>query len=225
MPEFITNVTHTPEDDDCAYNVVQSYQLALGARAGATIALGDNTWGPMPSTSVPIFNHVMRSICAETKTPTTANAAMITTAAEHRKRQDLSTTTTIVSTTYTGVHCANSALLHCPVSSQITWVTVETRTITAALPSGSEFETPVTVMSSVPSPIAFKSGSESIPAISGSPVSYIPPPPKKTSKVDGIIDGAIADAKDTYKDNKPLIIGLASGLGGAALIAIIAALM
>lgn len=70
-------------------------------------------------------------------------------------------------------------------------------------------------------------------------MSYIPPVPTETSKLDGFIDDledaagnagnafddAVADAKETYKNKKPLIIGLASGLGGAAILAVIAGLM
>ena len=94
-------------------------------------------------------------------------------------------------------------------------------------------------MDTVPSAIAFKRGAETIPATSGPPISYVPPAPTETSKLDGFIDDledaaddagnvlhdTAADAKEKFKNKKPLIIGLASGLGGAALLAIIAGLM
>ena len=174
----------------------------------------------------------MGSICAESKTPTTADAAMITTAPKDRKRQDLVTITTPVTFIHTGVKCNEPGRVNCPASLQNTSQSTETRTIVTALPPGAKFELPVTVMDTVPSPIAFKRGAESIPATSGSPISYVPPASTETSKPDGFIDDAgntlddaVADAKEKYKNNKPLIIGLASGLGGAALLAVIAGLM
>lgn len=181
----------------------------------------------------------MASICAESKTPTTADAAMITTAPEDRRRQDLVTTMTAVTFIHNGVNCKEPGRVNCPASLQNTSQSTEIRTIVTALPSGAKFELPVTVMDSVPSPIAFKRGAKSIPATSGSPVSYIPPVPTETSKLDGFIDDledavddtgnalddAVADAKETYKNNTPLIIGLASGLGGAAVLVVIAGLM
>lgn len=189
----------------------------------------------MPETSVPIWYTEMGSICAEYKTPTTADVAMITTAPEDRRRQDLVTITTLVTFIHTGVNCNEPGRVNCPASLQSTSQSTEIRTIVTALPPGAKFELPVTVMSSVPSPIAFKRGAESIPATSGSPASYIPPVPTETSKLNGFLDdledaaddagNALDGSKETYKNNKPLIIGLASGLGGAALIAIIAALM
>lgn len=231
LAELITNYTHKPDDDDCTHNVVQSYQLALGARAGATVAIGIDSWGPMPETSVPIWNTVMASICAESKTPTTADAAMITTAPQDRRRQDLTARTFVQTIIHTGVNCLDPARITCPASRQNTFQSTETRTIITALPSGVT-ELPLTVMNTVLTPIAFRRGAESIPATSGSPVSYVSPAPKETSKLDGFVDDledaaddAVIDAKETYKNNKPLVIGLASGLGGTALITIIAALM
>lgn len=229
--EFITNITYTPDDEDCKRKVVQSYQLALGAKAGATVAIGTDTWGPMPDTSTPVWYTEMASLCAGEKPPTPATVAsgVITTAPENRRRQDLLTTTITSKFIHTGINCLSTGLINCPASLQNTSQSTETRTIVTALPSGAEATFPVTVMDSVPSLIAFKRGAETIPATSGSPVSYVPPAPTETSKLDGFIgdleaaaDDAVADAK---KNNKPLIIGLACGLGGAALLALIAGLV
>lgn len=181
----------------------------------------------------------MGSICAESKTPTTAEAARITTAPEDGKRQDLVTITETVTFIHTGVNCNEPGRINCPASLQNTSQSTERVTIVTALPPGVKFELPVTVMDTVPSAIAFKRGAESIPATSGPPISYVPPAPTETSKLDGFIDDledaaddagnvlhdTAADAKEKFKNKKPLIIGLASGLGGAALLAIIAGLM
>ena len=234
VAEFVTNITYQPEEEECKRNVVQSYQLALGAKAGATVAIGTDTWGPMPETSVAIWYIEMASLCAGEKppTPATAASAVITTAPDNKRRQDLITTTTTSKFIHTGINCLSPGLINCPASLQNTSQSIEIRTIVTALPSGAEATFPVTVMDSVLSPIAFGSGVKRIPAISGSPVSYIPPVPTETSKLDGFIDDldnaaddAVADAKETYKNNRPLIIGLASGLGGAALLAVIVGLM
>ncbi|KAF2279884.1 uncharacterized protein EI97DRAFT_390529 [Westerdykella ornata] len=227
VAEFITNVTFAPEED-CKLQVVQSYQLALGAAAGATIAIGDNTWGPMATTSVPIFYTEIGELCAAQKTASATPTITPTPAV--RPRQDLTTTTVTTKVTYTGVSCMTPGLVNCPASAQSTTQSVETRTITTAIPSGADFTVPATAQNVVTKSVDFGSNAVSVPKTSGSPVSYVPPPPKETAQdeEDSDNDGEsqsnipeTIEGKTGGVSNK-LIIGLSVGLGAPFLIALLA---
>lgn len=65
LTDLTSNITAAPLDDegDCELKVENSYQLAVGAKAGVTVVLGDRTWGPAPSTSIPIFSTALTA-CA-----------------------------------------------------------------------------------------------------------------------------------------------------------------
>lgn len=58
IAEFTTNITAVPEgdDEDCSLRVEQVYQFGLGAAAGATLAIGAETWGPAPQVSRQLLN-------------------------------------------------------------------------------------------------------------------------------------------------------------------------
>ncbi|KAK2678527.1 Major facilitator superfamily [Fusarium oxysporum f. sp. vasinfectum] len=65
IAELITNVTlSTDEDNDCSLRVEEVYQLAVGAAAGASVAIDDITWGPMPETEIPVFYTTLGHACA-----------------------------------------------------------------------------------------------------------------------------------------------------------------
>jgi hypothetical protein len=40
LAEFVTNVTHAPNDKDCNLKVIQEHNLALGAVAGVSLEVG-----------------------------------------------------------------------------------------------------------------------------------------------------------------------------------------
>lgn len=222
VAEFITNVTFAPEED-CKLKVVQSYQMALGAVAGATVAIGTNTWGPMVATSVPIWYTELAEGCAIQKTPTAVPTVTATPAAE--KRQDLNTFTTEV--TYTGVHCETAGLVNCPASAQITSRTVSIITTTV---TDSEFTFPATVQNTVLNTVAFGSNAVSLPATTGIPVSYVPPPPQATAQ-DEEDDNDNNDGKDNSLSgkvggvDKKIVLGVSLGVGVPVLITIIAGIM
>jgi hypothetical protein len=227
VAEFITNVTYAPEED-CKLKVVQSYQLALGAAAGATIAIGTETWGPMATLSIPIWNTELAEVCAIEKTaePTPT----ITASAKAKKRQEELTTTTITTeVTYTGVNCMTPGLANCPNSAQKTTQSVETRTIVTAVPSGEDFTLPASVQESAPATVAFGTNAITAPATTGSPISYVPPPPKTTDKDGNVIsqDDEDGDGSQGFLEEKAgglsrkAIIGLSVGLGVPAIFALI----
>lgn len=221
VAEFITNVTLTPQEE-CKLNVVQSYQLALGAAAGATVAFDTHTWGPVAATSVPIFYTELGSLCAIQKTATSTPIPTITPSAQAEKRQDMETTTITTEITYTGVNCMSTGLANCPVSLQNTSQSIETKTLVTVVPSGSDVAFPASVQNAVPTTVAFGSNAQELPKISGSPTSYVPPNPtdkdgdgKPDSEEKGL-NGEVGGV------SKKVIVGVSVGLGVPVILTLIA---
>ncbi|KAF2743167.1 hypothetical protein M011DRAFT_410998 [Sporormia fimetaria CBS 119925] len=229
VAEFITNVTYASERE-CPLKVIQSYQLALGAAAGATVAIGKQMWGPVATTSVPIWYTEVADACAVQKTA----SPMVTTAPAAERRQDLKTTTATTKVTHTVVACITPGLANCPASAQSTSQTVETRTVVTALASGEKFTFPSTVQDTVSTTVGFGADAVTVPTTTGTPMSYVPPPPPPERTSDGA-KAADSDSSDTNKeppkaDEKSkgadkLIIGLSVGLGVPVLLALMSAVM
>ncbi|KAI0516953.1 hypothetical protein F5B22DRAFT_646298 [Xylaria bambusicola] len=234
LAEFTTNITAVPDGDDtdCQLRVQQVYQLALGAAAGATIAIGPETWGPAPSTKIPIFYTTLADECARSATQTTA--VTITTTPTPtvvaRADDDMTTTTLSDKVTFTGVSCILTGLDECPVSLQSTTKVTSTRTLVVEVPSGSEAAFPATTQDGVSELIPFAENIKTVAATTGSPVSYTPPPPPPTTSspssssattTAGQGGGDEQPQKTSGTDNRPLIIGLSVGLGVPFLAAIV----
>lgn len=47
IAKFTTNIT--TGTGNCSHKVEEVYSMAIGAQAGATLALAGNSWGPMPA--------------------------------------------------------------------------------------------------------------------------------------------------------------------------------
>ncbi|KAL4738950.1 hypothetical protein BDV11DRAFT_188753 [Aspergillus similis] len=218
VADFLVQADASSSDDaDCAVEVVAEYTLAVGAAAGATVAVAEYEWGPAPSTTVPVFYTTLASICAGSKTssPTTTPASTL-----EERDNDLEKTTTTVSTTstYTMVSCASKGLVNCPVRLQST-TSVE-RALTTVLTVGPNVEAtfPVDTFSTLAGAISFGDNVRSFGALSGTPVSYVPP--QATSSQTGGAD-SVGSTQDSDNSNKtPLIIGLSVGLGVPAIIAL-----
>lgn len=74
LAEFTTNTTTTsPSLNSTCIPLSETYNLAIGAASGATIALGPNVWGPSPASAIPLYQTTLTSACAArgTKLPTT----------------------------------------------------------------------------------------------------------------------------------------------------------
>jgi hypothetical protein len=215
LAEFITNITLAPEGDagGCELLVEEVYSIAIGAQAGATLAILDHTWGPTPNTSTALFYTTLASVCAVSATPTTAAVT-----ARAVEASGLTTTTLSTEITYTGTACRSIGLLNCPLSLQITSKNTVTSTLATSVPSGSTATFPATTQSSVASTIAFGANAKALASSSGAPTSYIPGP-TSTSGIVGVIDG-----KTGGVSNK-LIIGVSVGIGLPVLLAIIAGCM
>ncbi|KAK4233903.1 hypothetical protein C8A03DRAFT_19102 [Achaetomium macrosporum] len=245
VAEFLTNITGGAEqaaEDGCAVNIVQEYTLALGAVAGATLAVADHTWAGSPNTTVPIFYTTLADVCAVTADATTTTPSSLPTstgvgaAARRQASTDLTTTTISTKALFTATSCLSPGLVLCPQSLQTTSVQTKTLTLVTAVPSGVEATFPQTTASTVASTIPFGSQANTLSATSGTPVSYVPPPPSTTSSpsasasagsgIGGVVDdiGEVFNGETGGVSNK-LIIGLSVGLGVPVVAAVISGLV
>ncbi|ORX98442.1 hypothetical protein BCR34DRAFT_628404 [Clohesyomyces aquaticus] len=181
MAKFVTNVTvDTSGSGDCALKVEEYYEFAIGANAGATVAVGDETWGPQPAKTIPVFYTTLADACAikgkATPTPTVTPRALLD------ARANMKTTTISTELTYTGVSCISSGLALCPASLQTTTQQTSTLTLVTVVASGVDAKFPASTFSSVATTVEFGSKVGRIESMSGSPTSYVPPPPPSTSQ-------------------------------------------
>ncbi|KAI1120970.1 hypothetical protein F5Y10DRAFT_257324 [Nemania abortiva] len=231
LAEFTTNITAVPagDDNDCQLRVQQVYQLALGAAAGATLAIGPETWGPSPSTNVPIFYTTLADACAVTKT---SSATIISTplpSVSARAADGMTTKTLEDEVTFTGLVCLSTGLTSCPASLQSTTKITSTTTLVVTVPSDSTPTFPATTQDTIPETIPFAKNVKAVDATTGSPVSYVPPPPPTTSAATttagagGSQNGGSGDDDDRSQSSRDtrLIIGLSVGLGVPFLIAVV----
>ncbi|KAI1398985.1 hypothetical protein F4819DRAFT_437406 [Hypoxylon fuscum] len=222
LAEFATNITASPEGDDegCQLRVEQTYQFGLGAAAGATLAIGQETWGPAPETNTPIFYTTIADICAiQGRTQTTsASTAAITARADG----DLETSTLTKKVTFTGTGCETTGLVNCPASLQTTTKVTSTLTHITTVLSGVEATFPETTGTGVATPVPFGTNMKSVDATTGSPVSYTPPPPPPppTSTAEGGVSPEHPLGEVDGVD-KRVIIGVCVGVGVPVLAAII----
>ncbi|KAI1489946.1 hypothetical protein F5X96DRAFT_670208 [Biscogniauxia mediterranea] len=235
LAEFGTNITVSPEggddDADCALRLQQTYRLGLAAAAGASLAIGQQTWGPAPSTQIPIFYTTLADICAANATRTsistittataTANATITARADDDSTAAALSTTTLTQKTTFTGVACASPGLVNCPASLQSTTKITRTSTVVTAVPSGA-VAFPAAVQSTVASVVPFGTAARSIAATSGSPVSYVPPPPSSATTTTATTATTDAPLGTVGGVDARLVIGLSVGLGVPVLAGVVA---
>ncbi|KAK8117333.1 uncharacterized protein PG998_005614 [Apiospora kogelbergensis] len=231
VAEFVTNVTapSTPKRGDghhggCAMRVMESYQLAIGAAAGATVAIAGEKWGPVPQTVVPIFYTTLADACATSpaaQQPTTtavgASATSKMTAAvpaiaPRQQTGDLKTTTLTTKAVLTGVACRSSGLVNCPASLQKTIKATSTRTLVTAVPSGVKATFPPTTHSSVATTVDFGSRAKRLYETTGSPSSFVPQP---TSPVDKVVDAV-------HGVDRRVIVGVSVGVGSLVIIAVAA---
>lgn len=220
VADFLLQVDASTSDDaDCAFEAVAEYTLALGAAAGATIAVDTYQWGPAPSTTVPVFYTTLASICVGTKT---SPSTITPTPTLKQRDRNLVTTTVSTLTTYTLVNCPSTGLINCPAPLQSTTSIEKTMTTVLTVESGVDATFPANTFTSVKSAIPFGENVRTLGATSGTPVSYIPPPitpsPTSHSKTGGDHDTVKSTDDEHLSNNNKLIIGLSVGLGVPAVI-------
>ncbi|KAF3926938.1 hypothetical protein ABW20_dc0106824 [Dactylellina cionopaga] len=210
LAELTTNITVAPAGDEtgCQLKVEESYQFVIGAAFGASVALGDHTWGPTPNTEVEIWGTTLTQ-CAIQASTTSATTAPVT------PRQvgsgELTTTEISTSVTYTAVECMSTGLVNCPASLQTTRKIRTETTLTTVVPSGVDPTFPDTTRSTIAETIAFGTAAQKLfeTTTTGST-------PGATNSIFENSDGGL---------NLPLVLGLSIGLGVPVLIAIIAGLI
>ncbi|KAJ6005573.1 hypothetical protein N7451_003517 [Penicillium sp. IBT 35674x] len=212
------NGTTAADEGDCELAAVAEYTMAVGAAAGATVAVDTYSWGPSPNTTVPVWYTTLASVCATSKT-SSATSAMITARAELNARDDISTAAVSSTESYTIVNCLSSGLINCPASLQNTTSYKRTVTSEVTVQSGSSATFPANAFASVTSAIPFGTNVRTLLATSGSPTSYTPAISTSTTSATGG-GSSILDGTTNGTSNK-LIIGLSVGLGVPFLVALI----
>lgn len=215
MAELVTHITPGTIGDgkqDCQLAVRQEYTLAVGAAAGATIAVMDMTWGPQPTTIVPLFYTTLGDVCAVKGTPGVEATRTLLAG-----RQGLVASTTVSEVTYSGVECLSTGLVNCPVSLQKTVVTKVDVTLSTAVPSGEEVMWGALSVDAVSSPVAFGTGVKELGGTSGVPSSYVP---GETGR--GGFDSVGGSGEGGLSKVDRVAIGVGVGVGVPVLVGLIA---
>ncbi len=221
VAEFTTNVSYASQDAECDLAIEQMYTFALGAAAGATVAVLDHTWGPSPETTKPIFYTTLASACALQPTPKTTAPSNYSLTAPLNRRDGMSTATVTRDIVRTGVNCLSKGMINCPASLQNTTTSAASTTFTAVVSSGTDEEDiplPSPYHTAVTTTATFGEKAVKLPVSTGVPVSYIPPPPPKPTG--NITTHDILPDNLTGFDRK-MIIGLSVALGMSVLIALV----
>ncbi|KAI3587352.1 hypothetical protein IWW34DRAFT_643093 [Fusarium oxysporum f. sp. albedinis] len=191
IAELITNVTlSTDEDNDCSLRVEEVYQLAVGAAAGASVAIDDITWGPMPETEIPVFYTTLGHACASQRSSDASLSITTSPTLEVRGKNDdeveMETTTISSKATFVVVACQSEGLADFPES--------VSHTVTSLIPFGN--------------------GANKLVAMSGVPSSYIPPTTTSSAKQNGKDDDSNGTSNERSGGvSKSVIIGVSVGLG------------
>ncbi|KAI4950046.1 hypothetical protein J4E91_004702 [Alternaria rosae] len=223
IAEFNTNITYAADDEDCKLKVLQEYNFAVGAIAGASVAVTflneTKTWGPVAELSTAIFTTTLAEVCGIQGKPTPAPT--ITPGPE--RRQDLTETVISTEITRSGVSCNIPGPANCPNSEQVSTTTKFSSTITTSVAPGVEATWPVEASDTVEETIAFGTQAKIMRAVSGKPTPYVAPPDEDgkdgSDHVHDLVDGSTGGVS-----NK-IIIGVCVGLVLPILVAIIGAVI
>jgi hypothetical protein len=233
LAELNTNITvpALTGDDDCLLRVDEEFRIEIGAAAGASVFLGDRSWGPTPSTQTPLFYTTIADKCA------LAPSDIATIEGRQNDDEDLSTTSTVTKKTYTGVQCLSTGLVECPASLQSVHKFTVTETLSSAVPTGVLVDWDSSVGAAALSVLKFGSDVRSLLKTSGPVLSFIPPPeptssgdgisfPNPTEVVDDVVRtfGEVLEGSTGGVSNK-IIIGVSVGVGVPLVIGSIVGIM
>lgn len=222
VAELVTDISAPANENNlqnnCRLAMRQEYTLGIGAAAGATVRVMDNTWGPRVATTTPIFYTTMVDGCAGSGTPiipATITALQV--------RQGLETTTTTTKVKYTAEECKQAGEINCPMSLLRTVVQEMTLTLSTAVPSGDDVDWNSVLSATATGGVGakaveFGSAVQKFGATSGIPTSWVPP--SETGSGSGgfgpNVDSAVGGLSTTNKT----IIGASVGGGVTLLIAL-----
>ncbi|KAF6835746.1 glycolate oxidase [Colletotrichum musicola] len=208
VAELSTNVTALaePGEDGCILRAVNAYQFAVGAAAGASVAIGDRIWGPTPETQIPIFYTTLVDGCASRRAASTTTVVAATATPSKSKRDEKLTTTTLSErVTYTGIECLTTGLVNCPPALQTLRKFVTTETFVTAVASGVTAVFPKATQAVVQNVESFGSGVKSMISTSGPPEVFTP-----IASAIGTNPAAILEGKVGGVDKK-VIVGVSIG--------------
>lgn len=178
VAELVTDITSTPDDEFCKLPMSQEYSFALGAAAGATVFIGDHTYGPVAETSTPIWYTTMTGLCAS-EAQTTATAIPFASTQANGRRDDSDMEILSTEITHIGTLCPQSLSGNCPLSQRTTTKYIENRLLTTAT------AWPETVMDVVSAFEPFGANVQNMTSSSGMPTSFVPPTPTSTTEGGG----------------------------------------
>lgn len=219
LANFTTSIANNDDGDgDCDIRIDETYQFALGATAGASVAVGPYTWSNEPETQTPIFFTTLADICAARGEASTTTASVST----FTKRQDqsLTPTTTTTEVVYTAVGCESAGLINCPASLQTVNEITSTKTLTTSVAVGSDVDWDQTSTTQGPiSAIPFGRNVKDLGTpTTGPPKSYVPPPPPTASATGSAGTGANGTGSGSgsgsgLSETDKIIIGVSVGVG------------
>ncbi|KAM7197258.1 hypothetical protein V8F33_005686 [Rhypophila sp. PSN 637] len=241
VAELLTSISpaDAEKDSDCQLAMRQEYTLAVGAAAGATAHIGDNTWGPQVETTTPIFYMTVADGCAAAGVTATVAAAALAGRAGGSQDNDLvSTTTTETEVTYSGVSCIETGRVNCPMSLQKTLVQEVTVTLSTAVSSGQSVDWDDVVTAAVSGrgggvgsqTVEFGVGVKRFGGTSGVPTSFVPPSESSSGSggfgIDDDDDGddgsLLISADGGLSTIGKIVIGVSVGVGVPVLVGLIA---
>ncbi|EFX02633.1 hypothetical protein CMQ_2562 [Grosmannia clavigera kw1407] len=217
---------HSAADDlgvdlvDCVLTAEEIYEFAIGAGAGASLVIADNSWGIGPTTVLPVWYTTVAQCATSTSNGTalTSASATATPAPAVRRADDSSVTSTIRTTfTFSAVGCRSAGIINCPASLQTTTVTKSESTMVTVVSSGAEASWPPLTATTVKA-VSFGHGAKSIQlSASGTPSSFVP-----TTTAKATATGSSGSDGDTLSNDhhggltttqKNIVIGVTVGVG------------
>ncbi|EFY91037.1 hypothetical protein J3458_022150 [Metarhizium acridum] len=220
VADLVTNVT-AGSRESCALEVVQGYKLAVGAAAGASVALLGNTYGPTPATEIPVYYTTLAAACVTSVELETASASAVPGLAR-RSDPRYYTTTTVTGVTYQAGACMSRSIVNCPASLQTVSRNVVTKTLTATVPSGSKADWSAPAVTAFAAE-AFGDGSLPLKGVSGRPSSYVPTTSSTASSAaSSTAPLALSDDEQGgWTGDAGKVIGVSVGVGASVLVALV----
>ncbi|KAG8418735.1 hypothetical protein J3459_012073 [Metarhizium acridum] len=208
--------------ESCALEVVQGYKLAVGAAAGASVALLGNTYGPTPATEIPVYYTTLAAACVTSVELETASASAVPGLARRSDPRYYNTTTTVTGVTYQAGACMSRSIVNCPASLQTVSRNVVTKTLTAMVPSGSKADWSAPAVTAFAAE-AFGDGSLPLKGVSGRPSSYVPTTSSTASSAaSSTAPLALSDDEQGgWTGDAGKVIGVSVGVGASVLVALV----
>lgn len=214
VAEFDVNVRRGSKKKECTVEVDHQYAFAVGAAAGASVdvdfPLISFSMGAAMKTSTPIYTTTPSLVCAKSLS-TSAPAA--TTTQSILPRAGLTQTVVTTEVTQTATYCQTPGIGNCQRSMQVITQNTVTHSLATSVSSG--WTGGYSDIAAIPK--SFGEKPYLIPALSGSPTSYVAGTHEST---DPVLPSDVAKGA-----SKKLIVGVSVGVGVPVLLALVGGLM